>query len=276
MFWDYCVLAAGLRPAWYNQPMPSASSSLSIIVTALNEERNIAQMARDLRRVARMSLPAFEIILVNDGSSDATGRIMDELAAEFSEFSVVHHPTCRGMGAVFQSGLDRARMGKMLLLPGDGAYNAESLIPLFMRVSQADIVTGYRQNLAEGVTPWRLLISRGYLRMIRGLFGLPLRDIHGPAIFPVAAVKAVGVNAEGITFQMETLVKLVRSGLSVSEGPVRLNVSGKRATRSLALKSFESLGRSVVYLLSARSRMKAPPARRPAASPSAVPIEELV
>jgi glycosyltransferase involved in cell wall biosynthesis len=238
-------------------------ASLSIIIAARNEELHIRQTASDLLRVARQSLESFEIILVDDGSSDQTGKIMDELALQSPEFKIVHHPQCLGMGAVFQSGLQRAGMEKMLLLPGDSAYNAESLAPYFQRSGETNIVIGTRSNLDDAVTPGRLAISRLYRRMICLFFGLSLEDIHGPCIFPCAAVRAAGVRSSGITFQMETLVKLIWSGLSVSQVPVRLNVNGEKSSRSFNWKSFESLGRTVLHLLSVRNRFRAPGRTQP-------------
>lgn len=236
---------------------PPEAGSLSIVIAARNEEPRVRRTTVDLLRVARRTLPGFELILVNDGSTDGTGAVMDRLAHENPEVTVVHHPRNLGLGAVFQTGLERAQMEKILLMPGDSAYEADSLEPFFARSAAADLVIGSRSNLGEAVSPARLLISKLYMRLMTLLFSLPLDEVHGSTMYPCAAVRAAGIQSKGITFQIETIVKLIWMGVSVSEGPIRLNVTGERSSSSFCWKSFESIVRTSLYLLSVRRNLKA-------------------
>jgi len=122
----------------------TAPVTLSVIFPAFNEEANI----RNTVEAARMVLPklaeTWEIILVNDGSRDATTPICDELAAQYPEVRAIHHVENRGYGAALKSGILAARFDYIFFTDSDGQFDLQELENLIDWASHYEIVTGYR------------------------------------------------------------------------------------------------------------------------------------
>ncbi|MBF0418024.1 MAG: glycosyltransferase, partial [Magnetococcales bacterium] len=103
---------------------------LTIVVAALNEENKLEGTLQGILDVARSRLDAFEIIMVNDGSTDRTPDIVAAFAAKCPEMRVVTHATPQGVGSAFLEGIALAQYEWMTLLPGDHAYDVRSLANL--------------------------------------------------------------------------------------------------------------------------------------------------
>ena len=88
---------------------------ITILFSALNEENLIELTVTEILPVACETLNKFEIILINDGSKDKTGMIMDQLASQYSEIQVVHHPKPGGLGNAFKVGLALSKFEKLVL-----------------------------------------------------------------------------------------------------------------------------------------------------------------
>lgn len=227
-------------------------SSLSIIIPALNEERRLALTVNEMLELARSVLDRFEIIVVDDGSSDGTGEIADSLASRNPEVSVIHNAGCRGLGYVFSECLERAQCDKFMLIPGDHAYNTEGFRVLLESVGSTDLVIGYRTNQVGTRTPGRVFLSRLYGTVLTILFGYKLRDFHGPVVYPLRALREVKLWLIGYTFQIEAMIKLLRRGHSFIQVPVTLNVEHAGTSRSFRWKTFGDLVNTICRLLISR------------------------
>jgi len=117
----------------------------------------------------------FEVIIVNDGSADATPQIADELARMYPQVRVVHHPVNRGYGGALQSGFKSATRELIFYTDGDAQYDAtESAKFVPFATDQVDIVQGYK--VGRGDAWYRKVIGRGYHHTVKLLFGLYVRD----------------------------------------------------------------------------------------------------
>jgi glycosyltransferase involved in cell wall biosynthesis len=197
------------------------SAGLTVIVPAWNEERRLATTVAEVLRAARPHLRAFEIIIVNDGSTDGTARVADDLATRFRRVSVVHHATNRGVGAAYRTGLSLARFPFLTLVPGDNAFHLSGLERVFALAGTVEMVVTYREN-PRARTPLRRLLSRCCTLGMRLVTGQPIRDAHSLYVFPVAQARQVRPNA-GYGYHIETLSTLLRGGVPYVEAPVRLN-----------------------------------------------------
>lgn len=195
--------------------------ALTIVVPAWNEERRLAATVREVVRAARRHLAAFEVIIVNDGSTDRTAAVAGRLAGRFPQVRVVHHATNRGVGAAYTTALALARFPSLTLVPGDNAFHPSGLDAAFRLVGTAPMVVSYRVN-STARTPLRLFLSKCCTAAMRFLTGCPIRDAHSLYVFPVAEARQVRANP-GYGYHVETLSTLLRGGVRYVEVPVTLN-----------------------------------------------------
>ena len=195
-------------------------AGLSYFFPAHNEEANL----RPLVDEALATLPAlaelWEIIVVDDGSRDATPRIADELAAAHPrEVRVVHHPTNLGYGAALRSGLRAARMDLVAFTDGDRQFRVADVARLIDRLNggdRPDVVAGYRIRRADPLL--RTVYARLYRLANRIFFGLRVRDIDCACkLFRRDALKGIRTESRGAFFSAELLIKLRASGRTVAE-----------------------------------------------------------
>jgi len=192
--------------------------ALSYFFPAHNEEANL----RGLVEEALATLPAladeFEIIVVNDGSKDATAAIADELSATNPQVRAVHHPTNLGYGAALRSGFAAARFDHLGFTDGDRQFKVADLGRLVDRLAEggADAVVGFRIQRADPLV--RTVYARLYRLANRIFFGLRVRDVDCACkLFTRASLQGVSVESGGAFFSAELLIKLRARGARIAE-----------------------------------------------------------
>jgi glycosyltransferase involved in cell wall biosynthesis len=222
--------------------------SISVIVPALNEEAVVEGVVRDILLTVERIIPRFELILIDDGSKDRTGEIMDRLARERTELKVVHNEVNIGLGASYACGVRLAQNDYVLMLCGDGGLPASSISPILEAVGNADIVIPYMTNLKRIKTPARYLLSRGYTRLMNLLFRQKLMYYNGLSVHRREFLRQIAITSSRFGFQGEVLVKLLRAGCSY----VEVGVEGAEVTQSssaLRLRNLASVAKTVVGLV---------------------------
>ena len=133
-----------------NKPQGSQAGgkppSLTVFFPCFNEEDNVARVVEQALQVLEGLHADYEIIVVNDGSSDGTGPAADRLAAAHERVRVIHHPSNLGYGAALQSGFRAATKELVFFSDGDGQFNLAELPPLLPLMQEYDIVSCYRLN----------------------------------------------------------------------------------------------------------------------------------
>ena len=176
-------------------------------------------------------LETFEIILIDDGSSDHTGQIMDRLALQLPRVRVIHNATNLGLGAAYRRGVREARLDHVMMLCGDGGLPAVSLPPIIEKIGTADIVVPYMTNLSQIKTPMRYLISRTYTNLLNLLCGHRIHYYNGLPVHRRALLDQITITSTGFGFQGEILVKLLKSGCSY----VQVGVLGAETTNKTSI-----------------------------------------
>ena len=200
--------------------MTERLARLSYFFPAHNEEANLGGLVDEALETLPSLADAFEIVIVNDGSRDATGRIADELtAAHPGVVRAVHHPTNLGYGAALLSGFQAARHEHVAFTDGDRQFRVADIGTLIERMAgadQPDAVVGYRIKRADPLV--RTLYARAYRLANRIFFGLRVRDVDCACkLFKRSALDGVGVESGGAFFSAELLIKLRAAGRSVAE-----------------------------------------------------------
>jgi len=187
-------------------------AALSFFFPAHNEAENIGALVAEALQVLPNLADQFEIIAVDDGSTDATPRLADELAARHPQVRAVHHEVNRGYGAALRSGFRAARYDLVCFLDGDRQFHVEDLGRLLERqaaADQPDVVVGYRVKRADPFV--RLAYARSYRLALRIFFGLKVRDPDCACkLFRRAALEGIRVESEGGFLSGELLVKLLQ------------------------------------------------------------------
>jgi phenylacetate-CoA ligase len=151
---------------------------ISIVVPCRNEAENVLELAERARATFAVHALEGEIVFVNDGSTDNTGALIDELATRFDNVQAVHHPHNLGMPAAWESGARAARGRYIVIMDGDLQYLPEDVYRLYreLRYTNSDIVQGYRSSIGR-LRGGRYLMSRTLDYMLRLLFGMHLQDV---------------------------------------------------------------------------------------------------
>lgn len=222
--------------------------SISIVIPALNEEAVVESVVRDIEKQVATFFRDYEIILIDDGSSDKTGEIMDGLAKELPRIRAIHNRQNLGLGASYQRGVAEARCTYLMMLCGDGGMPAASLPPIFAAVGSADIVAPYVTNLKAIKSPVRYFTSRVYTNLLNLLFGQKVKYYNGLPVHRVDLLRQLRINSTGFAFQGEILTKLLRSGCSMTE----VGVAGAEMTRNssaLRLKGLVNIAKVLALLV---------------------------
>ena len=149
---------------------------LSIFFPAYNDAGTIASLVILAVQVAGRLTPDFEVIVVNDGSADATKEILDALARTYPNVRIVHHPRNLGYGAALRTGFSTATKSLIAYTDGDAQYDPAEFELLWNGLTpEADMVNGYKISRSD---PWhRIVIGRIYHHTVKLLFRLRVRDV---------------------------------------------------------------------------------------------------
>jgi glycosyltransferase involved in cell wall biosynthesis len=205
---------------------PARVAALSYFFPAHNEAENIAALVEEALDGLAVLAERFEIIAVDDGSTDGTDAIADRLAAEHpGVVRVVHHRVNSGYGAAVRSGLAAARYPLVCFTDGDRQFRIADLGRLTARLETPgadapapDVVAGYRIERADPAA--RLAYARVYRACLRAFFGLRTRDPDCACkLFRREALEGVRVESGGAFLSAELLIKISeRGGVIVEQG----------------------------------------------------------
>jgi glycosyltransferase involved in cell wall biosynthesis len=222
--------------------------SVSFVVPALNEEKVVEGVVRQIHSIVDSHLATYEVVLIDDGSIDHTGQIMDALARELPNVRVLHNVPNIGLGASYQRGVNRSKYEYVMMMCGDGGLPASSLPAIIGKIGTADIVVPYMTNLRQIKTPLRYAISRAYTHVLNVLSGQRLNYYNGLPVHRRALLMRTPMASSGFGFQGEILVQLLRAGHSY----VQVGVLGSETTNKTSvfrLKNLTSVARTVLRLV---------------------------
>lgn len=190
--------------------------SVSIVLPAFNEAPNIAAAIGEATEAAERLLDEHEIVVVDDGSTDATAGIVERLAAGNGRIRLVRHGRNLGYGEALRSGFRASRLDHVFFTDADLQFDLGELERLLPYAETVDVVAGYRRNRQDA--PVRRLMAHGWNLLVRVLFYVPVRDIDCAfKLFDRRVLSEVDIEAVGAMVNTELMVKLGRSGASIVE-----------------------------------------------------------
>lgn len=195
-------------------------SSVTVFFPAYNDAGTIPAMILRALRVLPAVADDYEVVVINDGSTDDTGAILDELARHLSRLRVIHHAQPSGYGGVLRAGFAAARKDWIFYTDGDAQYDARELTDLAGAVAAGvDMVQGYKIKRHDPFH--RVVIGLAYQYFVKFLFGLTIRDVDCDfrlmrrAIFDVVRLES---TTGTITFEL--VKKIQDAGFRMVEVPV--------------------------------------------------------
>ena len=190
--------------------------SLSIFFPCYNEQENVTRTIKQALEVLDKLGLDFEIIIVDDGSSDETGKIADEISRGDTRIKVVHHPGNLGYGAALQSGFKAASKEYVFYTDGDGQFDLKELPPLLPLMKEYDIVSCYRINRRDPLI--RKINAWCWTKLVCTLFNMKIRDIDCAfKLYKREIFDNIKLSSTGALIDAEILARASRKGYKITQ-----------------------------------------------------------
>ncbi len=188
--------------------------SISVFFPCFNEQGNIARVVNRAREVLEGLHADYEIIIVDDGSADDTGRIADDLAAGRASIRVIHHERNQGYGAALQSGFRAATKELVFYTDGDGQFDMGEMPALLPLIADCDIVSCYRINRQDSFM--RKVNGWLWTRFTCLVFSLKIRDIDCAfKLYKRKVFDSITMESTGALIDTEILARATRRGFRI-------------------------------------------------------------
>ncbi len=231
------------RPASVHDASRS-TESISVFFPCYNEQANVAKVAEQAVRVLDGLGADYEIIIVDDGSADETGRVADELAASNERIRVVHHERNLGYGAALQSGFRAARKELVFYTDGDGQFDLSEMPALLPLMADYDIVSCYRMNRQDHFI--RKINGWLWTKVTGLVFSLKVRDVDCAfKLYRRRLFDEITMESTGALIDTEILARAARKGYRITQKGVHHypRTAGQQSGASLrvVLRAFREL-----------------------------------
>ena len=194
---------------------------LSVFFPAYNDSGTIASMVIRAVQVASTLTPDYEVIVINDGSKDATPLLLDELARLYpGHVKIVHHEQNRGYGGALRTGFATATKDLVFYTDGDAQYDPAEMRLLWEQVRpEIDWVNGFKISRSDPVH--RIVIGRVYHHLVKLLFGFKVRDVDCDfRMIRRRVFEIVRLEKNSGVICLEMMKKFHDAGFRVAEVPV--------------------------------------------------------
>jgi len=227
---------------------------ISIVVPAYNEEAVMARFLDACMKDIRLDQP-FEVVIVNDGSVDATQEIVRGFQEKYPSIRLVDHAVNRGLGKALETGLAAANGDIVVTMDSDLTHPPAMIRDLVEGMAGVDFCIASRYVKGggmEGVPAWRVFVSRGANLFFDLILWTRIQDLSaGFKAYRAAHIKKVIIRASGFECQMEIMLYFIKNRLKYREIPLVLKNrqfgTSKFRFVKMGLKYVKSLGRFLAY-----------------------------
>lgn len=221
-------------------------NNLSVFFPCINEEGNIENTVKRAEEVLKRLKLKYEIIIIDDGSTDSTGRIADKLAQENSNIRVVHHLKNLGYGEALKSGFYNARFDTIVYTDGDGQFGFAEVTKFLEKIKDHDLVLGYRIKRQDSIL--RKLFGKGWRLTLLAFFRVTFKDVDcGFKMIRKEALRKLThlESTRGAMINAELVIKAKKAGLKIAQIGVnhyhRLAGKPTGANLKVIIKSYADL-----------------------------------
>ena len=221
---------------------------LSVIVPAFNESGNIKGAVSKIHSIVPKYCNDYEIIIINDGSRDKTGKIADSIAVKDKKIKVLHNTENMGMGYSYFRGVKEAKFEYLIIVFGDDDHPSQSIENILSKMGQADIIIPYYTNLHLSKAWLRHVISITYTHIVNYITDLKVGYYNGITLHKTELVRGIPIKSTGFGFQAETIAHLLKNGASYIEVDVLNDDRKTGGTAAFRAKNIISVARSFLRM----------------------------
>jgi glycosyltransferase involved in cell wall biosynthesis len=224
---------------------------LSIVLPCYDEEANVADAIRAAASAAAAVSAEYEIVVVDDGSADATSAVAAKFVERDPRVRLIVHARNRGYGDALRSGLRAATMPWVLLTDADLQFDMHEVDDFALRADSADLIVGWRVMRQDPVR--RRTNAAAWNWLVRSMFALPVHDVDCAfKLIRKDVLDSFELESSGAMISTELIVRSLAAGARVTELPVRHRprVAGEQSGANIrvVLRAFRELARLRVTL----------------------------
>ena len=211
-----------------NQKTKKINPSISIIIPAYNEEENVEWVIINSLKYLPKYFKDYEIIIIDNGSTDNTGKIIDKISQKYKEVKGIHQKN-GGYSKAMLTGIKKASKQYTAYMPADGQFLIEDMRHCFEVMESSELVLGYRGGRPD-YTTYRMILSYGYLLLLALLFNFKYIDVGWVNIWNTKKLQKLKLEGTGGIFILtEIVVKFQNLGYKITEAPsyYRIRRSGE-------------------------------------------------
>ncbi|WP_127718478.1 glycosyltransferase family 2 protein [Halobacteriovorax sp. HLS] len=211
---------------------------ISIIVPAYNEEGSLEKLVIELRETLISLFSSWEIIIVNDASSDNTAVIADELKNRFSNIHVIHNLENKNVGGSYIEGLKVVTKSYVSWLPADGEIPPSILENFTQTFKENSVLVPYPTNSFRQRSFIRAIISKIFRSTVNILFKINLKYQNGSNVYPTHILKNGNFDSNGFLIHLEMLLYSIKiMKCEVSQVPFKLEKRASGDSKALSFKN---------------------------------------
>jgi len=217
--------------------MATNKIDISVIMPALNEEKNILPAITNTLKAFDDFKINGEVVLINDGSTDKTEEIALDLSKKDERISLIKHSSPQGIGASFWDGVGRAKGDAVVMLPGDNENDPWETFRYVSLLNHVDVVIPFVFN-RQVRSVFRNFLSYTYRFIINTTFGVNFNYTNGTILYRKSILSEMNCKSTGFFFQTEILIKVVKRGYLFAEVPYRLGLRPEGISKAVTFPSF--------------------------------------
>jgi len=222
--------------------------SISVIICAFNEEKSIKKAVTDVLKAVSKEVADYEIIVVDDGSSDRTGGLAKQLAKKNKRIKAVSHERNLGFGMAYRTGIAASSKYYIAGYPSDADLPIRFFRDIIAKRKEADVVSSYLTNMGDR-TLSRRIFSLSFTYFMNFLFGLHLRYFNGYFICRGNLLKSLDLKSEGFTLFAEVKIRLLKKGATIYEVPILFAPRKYGSSKALRRKNFLQIFKIIPLLI---------------------------
>jgi hypothetical protein len=191
---------------------------LTVSIPAYNDQISLVKLVEDIHAVCSRAKLNYDLLIINDGSSDDTLKVAQGLAEKYSNISIIHHKENLGFGPTLREVFTVPKTEWVLFLPGDNQFPASNLEIFLPLRADYDFILGKRTIRKDSAL--RLLYAGIYNRLVSLLGGYKVDDVNGIAFFKTSIFEKVDLKCQSSFIHAELFLEANRNGYAVKEVPV--------------------------------------------------------